>query len=412
MIRRPTLLLAAIGVIAIARPALAKPKVAVLGIEVVDDGGNMAASTTLRAKNLTDRLRDQPQRPSGKYELAPNSNKDLLEMKLLSNCSDEGHACMADIGRELKADKLIYGKIERQKSGFLVSLKLLDVASAGLDKTSRRRIGFDDSSREKLANHASALYRSLTGEPELGTIAVRVRNTEKGTVYLDGEIRTSLAAGSATLRDVPEGAHTLAIEAEGYRMYSREVSVGRGKTESVELSLKHSSAGGGGRPGGGYRKLAWVSGALTIGSAAGLTWFGTQVWKTEDKKNELFDTVDASGGSREAMFKAVVPEGVDDACKPAQDARAGGESNTDVLELADICDDGQHNRDLVNYAFIPATVVTGLATAFFVYKGYIAGNSSENESTVARRKKKRAPIVSVEPVIGPTGAMTSLKIEF
>src|SRR5262245_63661808 len=111
MVRPALSVLVALMVTSTAAAAQAKPKIAILGLEVIDDG-SMTANTTLRAKQVTDRIREQAQRRSGRFQLAPNSNKNLLEMKLLSNCSDEAHSCMAEIGRELQADKLVYGKIE------------------------------------------------------------------------------------------------------------------------------------------------------------------------------------------------------------------------------------------------------------------------------------------------------------
>ncbi len=90
--------------------AQAKPTIAVLGLEVIDNG-NVDKETTRAAQRLAQELRVQAKRPNGKFAFAPNSEKDLLELKLLSGCSDEGRSCMAEIGVELGADRLLYGKL-------------------------------------------------------------------------------------------------------------------------------------------------------------------------------------------------------------------------------------------------------------------------------------------------------------
>src|SRR5687767_760777 len=88
---RPLLLLASCfaSLIASGQTSQAKPKVAVLGLEVAGQSATDPKATGT-AKELTRELRREAARPNGPFEPAPNSNKDLLEMKLLSDCSDEG----------------------------------------------------------------------------------------------------------------------------------------------------------------------------------------------------------------------------------------------------------------------------------------------------------------------------------
>src|SRR5450432_1560814 len=86
----------------------ANKKLAVLGIEAVDDGAGSQKKTTELAKTLTESLRSKVTTSTG-YDLAPNSAKELAELKLLSDCLDEGAECMAAIGKDLNADVLLYG---------------------------------------------------------------------------------------------------------------------------------------------------------------------------------------------------------------------------------------------------------------------------------------------------------------
>jgi hypothetical protein len=408
----------ALIVTAFAGTAYAKPKVAVLGLEVIDDGSNLAASATLRAKQLTDRLRDQAQRQAGKFELAPNSDKDLLEMKLLSNCSDEAQTCMAEIGRELKADKLIYGKIERRNNGYEVSLKLLDTQDGAVDKTSSHTVPFADSNPDKLRSHASRMYHLLTGEQELGTIVVRVGNATSGVVYLDGRIRTKLAGGSATIHDVSAGRHAVAIDASGFRRYSRNITVASGRSSMLDITLTgDSAAASAARPGGVYRALAWAGGAVTLGSAGALTYFGLRKIDQEDKKDAAVREVQGlpPDDPRRVEYTQVIGDPDDETENVCIPARAYDGTSEDIRAIAGYCENGLDSAKLVNYVFIPATIAAGLATSFFIYKGYISPGSSpshERTGTTSRRKKRSGPIVTVQPIIGPDGAAGSVRIEF
>src|SRR5207302_6127239 len=112
-----------------ARAAHAKPTIAILGLEVVDNGGGVDEKSTKVAKDLTEALRARAKVGTGPYTLAPGSDKDLLEMKLLSGCDNEATPCMASMGTELAADKLLYGKVEKEQTGFQITLRLLDVSS-------------------------------------------------------------------------------------------------------------------------------------------------------------------------------------------------------------------------------------------------------------------------------------------
>lgn len=104
-----------------------KAKLAVLGIEVA---GSPDTSSTAHGRLLTDLLRGRIA-VSPRYTEAPNSKKDLLDEKVAGNCETEAVACMSTIGGKMKAQLLIYGKIEKRpkdgKEGYQISMKSLDV---------------------------------------------------------------------------------------------------------------------------------------------------------------------------------------------------------------------------------------------------------------------------------------------
>src|SRR5215212_5659983 len=93
--------------------AAAKPKIAILGLEVVVSGAKADPKDTQHAALLTEALRQRSRSGAGTFELAPNSNRELIDEKLAGNCDTEALVCMAPIGINLGADYLLYGRIVR-----------------------------------------------------------------------------------------------------------------------------------------------------------------------------------------------------------------------------------------------------------------------------------------------------------
>src|SRR4051812_19346876 len=123
----------ALGTLAVAARAEAKPKLAVLGVEPVDDGdAKSLEKTTALAKSLTEGLRAQA-RKNTKFDAAPNGNKELSELKLISDCMDENKDCMSAMGKDVGADRLLYGHIQRSGKAYTVVVQLLNVQTKTLE---------------------------------------------------------------------------------------------------------------------------------------------------------------------------------------------------------------------------------------------------------------------------------------
>src|SRR5512140_1596930 len=89
-----------------------KPTIAVLGLEVRDEAGTPTPQDTDVAKKLTEGLRGRAKLGgSGPYSIAGNSEKELIDEKLLKNCDSEKEGCMSQIGNDLGADMLMFGRI-------------------------------------------------------------------------------------------------------------------------------------------------------------------------------------------------------------------------------------------------------------------------------------------------------------
>jgi TolB-like protein len=415
---RLRLVVALCAAVALPAAAHAKPKVAVLGLEVVDQGG-VDPKTTAAARALTKELRDEASKDSGKFELAPDSSKDLLELKLLSDCSDEGRRCMADIGKELKAEFLLYGKIEKQKNGYLVTLKLLDTATAQMAKTTSDVVPFAESTGRGAATWGRSFYARLTGAPEEGALVVRA-NVESGSVYVDGELATNLADGTAKITGLTEGVHRVTVEAGGYVRYDAEVAIVAGRQEELVVTLRAERDGGTpgtSRPGAGWRTAFWVAaGATAVGATAWTVeaYRYSGLWVTTGPLKQ--DHLDAVGELNVLLPAGEQLDPATDACKGAEPYRSNGDApiRDAAGRVVDACDRGQFHAN-VTMALGVATGVTAAAAAFFYYKGYVqprASTSRERQAAKRPTRRARPSAVRFSPTISPTTVGAGLAIEF
>lgn len=391
----------------LARVAYGKPKVAILGLEVT--GASATDQKAIRAADdLTKELRREAQRDSGPYDLAPNSNKTLLDIKMLSECSDEGLKCMSEIGQQMGAERLIYGKLERRKGGYEVTLKLLNTETRKSEGTANTVIPFGEvSGAGGLARRARSLYGNLIGAPDEGGLDI-TSNAERGTVFVDGQIKTSLSAGSARVSGLSSGSHTIAIEADGYERYETDVTIGPGDTESLRASLVPIGGGDGdddgeGRPGRGWRIAFW-SGAIAAGvGGAGWAYSGFQVLSAQDdvdRESPKFDVEDIDDEPDNGVHE--------DACVAFRAANVS--SSNPVIQA---CDRGDRHKDFVNFLWMPMTIGAAVFSGFAYYKGYVQPKriSAEREARRRRRRAKQRDFV-VTPALGPDLIGAGLGIQF
>lgn len=395
-------ILITLAVLAVASPAFAgKPSIAILGLEIVDDG-SMDAKATQFAEALTEALRQRARAGTGPFALAPGSDKNLIEMKLLSGCESEANACMAAIGAELAADRLLYGKVEKRSNGYQVSLKLLNVETKSAERSTTEVVPFGEASGAALTNWGKKLYAKITGATTQGTLVVKA-NVDAGTVFLDGEARGNIIGGTARITGLDAGDYKLAVEADCYLRHEGKVTVEGGKdaTQKVDLEKNALAAcaggdigpggggggvgGGGGdnriitghvsdheRPGGGARALFWTTTAVTA--------IGAGTWAYG-----YFGLIKPNEGS---------PDNLSDPSK----------CHDETPEDSDLqpCKDGLTGKKLTQIG-VPVTIVAGLAAGYFFYKGYIAPKKPGTERPLSSRKKRNiivAPTVTAKEVGG------------
>jgi len=387
MRRARPLSLACVLVASMATAALAKPRVAVLGLEVT--GAVDQAATTV-ARDLTEGLRARAKAGDGPYSLAPNSERELIDEKLIKMCDDEAAACMTEIGRDIGADVLVYGSLAKAGATYKVSLHVLDVKKQDVTDDVTVSVAATATAAD-LRAAATTAYGDLVGvaRPVVpGTL--EIRSTAPGArVFVDDEAKDALTGGRTTLA-LPEGRYRVAVEAPGFRRQEHTVQVTAGANVAEVFDL--ASAGGGGEEGGGIGVWKPVFG-VTLIATIGLAAYSSYAYVQMKSAADAFDGTRPGGAGGDitesdcdnvgAIMQAPGPDHLQDAC------------------------DRQRIHQITAIAAIGGAVVTGVV-------GYLAFGRSDDgrDTTTAAVRRRRAPTVVVAPTVSPQGAGATLHVRW
>lgn len=199
--------------------AWARPKIAILGIEVGADRSGPDAVAA--AQLVTEALRMRVSKGIGPYELAPYSDVDLVDVKVANHCEAELPACMSIIGKNLGADVLLYGKLENKASAYRITLRVLDVAKQKLGPAYSENVSAFAKTGER-HEWAWKVYNKLFGVTD-GAIAIKTE-VLTGKVFVDNVANGTLVKGEARLVVSP-GSHRLRIESDNKRVYEETVTI-------------------------------------------------------------------------------------------------------------------------------------------------------------------------------------------
>ena len=365
--------------------AVAKPRVAVLGLEVT---GTIDQASTTVARELTEGLRSRARGGNGPYQLAPNSDRELIDEKLIKSCDSEAAGCMAAIGRDLGADVLIYGKVEKVRGGYRAILHVLDVSSKSQDKELTLAVSSGMSGDAVRAAARKAYVDLVGGAAPVGGTLIVTSNVPAGRVLIDDEPKDELVAGTATIV-LPEGRYRLAIEAEGYRRKQRAVLLTSGVTitETLDLALVAKGGDDDGDGLGVWKPLFGVSLALTVGLAAYSTY----------NYLEMGSEMGQFTGTRVSMRPGDITEGD---CANRADVRETSTGN----HFEKACDLQTQHKVTAYAALIAGAAVLGTG-----YMAFFRGSSTEAPTTSARRAGGRRAL-AITPVVNRDGAGATLRL--
>jgi hypothetical protein len=246
-----TIAMSALG--AFSAVADAKPSIAVLGLEVTSpDNGNVDQQTTAAASNLTIALRERVRAGTGPYESAPGSDKELIDLKLLNECSSEAMGCMAKIGNDLGAKFVLYGHLVNKGGSYKVAVVLLNVEGKAKSGIHTFEIPLADLSGGPKGKDtlvwARRIYGEMTGETSSGNVVVRLAGADHGTVLIEEngqwQPKGSITSGQGKVV-LPEGNYKIAIESEGFQRYEGHITVTAGGDTQVSATMAPMSSGNG-----------------------------------------------------------------------------------------------------------------------------------------------------------------------
>jgi hypothetical protein len=390
----------------------AKPSIAVLGLEVVDPSGTPTQADTAVAEALTKALRNRANTPTGTYQYVPRSEKELVDEKVLNNCNSEGVGCMSTIGKQLGADMLMYGHIERERNGstYLVTVTLLDITTGKKSGpfSDKLAVGAGD---PQLELEAKKLYSRLTGDTGAGTIDVRLQGADRGTIYVDNEPRGTITSGTGEVTGVSEGSHHVAVEVGGFRRWERDVSVTAGETTDVTVDNLERSGGdtttsNGGGDGSGTTgtsglgvgastqtghpssalKIVGYSG-LAVGAVAGAVWAyayfnDVQPYDGKTPADSMYD----SGHCGTLSNSASAPKGYHQACQGYTMTLVGG---------------------------ITTGVAGAIGVGALIWDYYAHKDKHEQQpSSVVGHRESNKPRFTITPIMSPQGGGMTFRMDW
>jgi hypothetical protein len=206
--------------------AWADPAIAVLGIEPVDVPESLTAS-------LTDGLRQRAASTAG-VRMVPG--KDLVEMKMIFGCDGEQTSCMAQAGRSLGADKLLYGTVKKpgkNSPNVVVALKLLDVNTSTIEKFVNETVSRKELSAN-LSGQAARWFGALVEVETKPTLNI-TSDPPNASVVVDG------APGGrtpVTIRDLQPGSHTIVLTLAGHPQVTKTVELRPGGSHEIAIQFE------------------------------------------------------------------------------------------------------------------------------------------------------------------------------
>ncbi|MDX2087118.1 MAG: PEGA domain-containing protein [Kofleriaceae bacterium] len=152
--------------------------------------------------------------------------------------------------------------------------------------------GYDEYKEEVevIAGETHPVKANLKGSP-VGKLEVRGLGIEDSTIYVDGKV---LCERGPCLRSVTEGDHTVTVTRDGYKPYSRRITIQAKTTMTVKVTLAPSPS----------RRDAVVAYIVAAGFAGGGVYLGMQSEKYRDAlTKEIADGMPPPDSNDPRFFK-------------------------------------------------------------------------------------------------------------
>jgi PEGA domain len=402
--------------------ATAKPKVAVLGLEVLDKANAMTSIDA--ARQVTEGMR-LAARASGPYEVADNSQREFVDEKVINQCTSEARDCLLKMAGNFGATALVYGRLQLSdnKKTFLITVNLLTADKNAAKPAVSAPV---TASAQDLQSLGKKIYNELVGVTNLGSISIKTK-ASKGIVYLNGDMRGELVDGEHKSTQLAEGEYVVRISADGFKKWEETVRVKSGQTTVLEPALEAAqvakvdepedkgsrvipetkltmrentvSRGGSRR---GWRIAAIGGAAVAAGSMA--------LWTLQLLDRE--DSIDKLKGKQNGASAYIENiAGPPFAGYDCPDSGVTFKGTRTPEQEADAQETWRSACKNVRNLWILGTVagVAGAFAALAIYQGYIR---DEPESSSQALRKARKPRFAVTPIVSPQGGGATVRIDF
>jgi PEGA domain len=415
--------------------ASAKPKVAVLGVEVLDKT-NVKPSVDA-ARQITEGLRAAAA-AAGPYDIAPNSQREFLDEKIINQCEAEQRECLLKMANNFGAAALVYGKLQLadNKKNYQITIFLLS-GDKNAAKPAITAVPVTASNAD-LVNAGKKIYNELVGNT--GTIMVRVDASGRGQVFINNELNGQLVGGEHRATAVTEGEHKVRIQVDGFKKWEDTVRVKAGQITNVEPKLQADAVAkvptvqedpedkgsrpvkGGDDPykletrentiskGGGGRTV-WK--AVAIGGAAVAVGSGVFMILENSKIGDAEKAADtATSGTDLSVTKIGRFDFFPDCSEDASGIAASDMPMNKALDGRKAYADGCKASRNTKYAGVGLGVGLGVAI-LGAYMGFIRGEeASESPPQTGSTKRPRKQRFAVTPIVSPDGGGATMRIDF
>lgn len=387
-----------------------RPTIAVLGLEVqVAEGQAVSDEATRIAKELTSALRARADRMPTPFSVADNSSKELIDEKMINSCNDEAPECMAKIAGNLKAAYLLWGKLEKttkdKEQGYKLNLTLLKVAT----KQTTTAPGWLPNSAKTpsgIKTAAEDMFAKLAKGELDGTLVIK-SNIERGTILVNGVAKGTIENGRGEI-SLAEDSYKISIEADGYRSVDLDASIKAGGTvnRTVDLEKADTLTDRGGTVSGRKSYTGWkvTAGAgLAVSAAAGAWWAYLYFGPIRS-----YSTGDQAAFAPNTDFTMPTGLGVGQCdttnpiSHPTKDTSGEG-----TKRFKDAC-----SAQKLTKVAIPITIGAGVIGGAALIYVLTRDSGNEQRPVGAGRSTKRRQNIAVTPIVSPTGAGATFRIDW
>ena len=394
----------------------AKPTVVILGLEVLaDKSGNIDQQTVQVARDFTTQLRS---RAIAAGQLIPHSDKELVDEKLIRNCTNAEATCIAPIGQEFSATYLIYGSVEKTGTGFKISLHMLNVAT----KTSAKNFALDlkDTNAIGLSDGGKSAYAGLLGgDPGMLNINIQNDGVDGGSVTV-GKDKHPLSGGHLTVKDLGPDRYTIVVEVTGFQRYEQTVALAQGEKKEVvvtlvpvagikvtppkcpEGSLECTNTVSHTNNHTGYKVVGYSALVLSAAAAGYALHTPKAVTRYQDPSTGIAPTIPSGAAGPMSNMQYT-----DSDCGNSAVRTYKGENSTGNQQFDAACSARQKQ--------VIAAIVSGAAAGIAVVALIMAYRSSDDQpekhAQMGHRKSPK-PLIAITPILSPDGGGATLRIDF